>query len=287
MGLFDSLFNRRDRKIRELMIPALAMKLREFVIVDDDPNYVKYYFKFRNKEDEGEEFITVYRRLGSQLHYLSTMSRRAVWGPEFQTLSERGPWSMTITYLIEQGQRLSANTRPTREHFASKVGLFTPPQPTKPEARPVTQPRPAEYAVECYVGPTAERAGTHRRVSKAVFDNNDDAIAAAKELFSYYFNTERWNAEEYCVQVWIDKTAKQRSRTMETTIRELPSTGELEELAGRFFQRKTEDDGDIMMAVRAIYECIALRAEIENVIDTCSDMKTVAYLRDLREKTKH
>jgi hypothetical protein len=144
MGLFDSLFNRRDREIRQLMNPALAMKLREFIIVDDDPNYVKHYFKFRNKEGEDEEFITIYRRLGSQLDYLRTMSRRAVWGPEFQTLSERGPWSMTITYLIEQGWRLSANTRPTREHFASKVGPFAPPQPTNPEARPRRQPRPAE-----------------------------------------------------------------------------------------------------------------------------------------------
>jgi hypothetical protein len=65
MGLFDSLFNRRDREIQELMNPALAMKLREFVIVDDDPNYVKHYFKFRNKEGADEEFITVYRRVGS------------------------------------------------------------------------------------------------------------------------------------------------------------------------------------------------------------------------------
>jgi hypothetical protein len=144
MGLFDSLFNRRDRELRELMNPALAMELREFVIVDDDPNYVKHYFKFWNKEGEDEEFITVYGRDSSQLDYLRTMLRRSVWAPEFKTLSESGPWSMTITYLIEQGQRLSANTRPTRGHFASKIGPFTPSQPTEPEARPVTQPTPAE-----------------------------------------------------------------------------------------------------------------------------------------------
>jgi hypothetical protein len=144
MGLFDSLFNRRDREIQELMNPALAMKLREFVIVDDDPNYVKHYFKFRNKEGADEEFITVYRRVGSHMDYLRTMSRRAVWGPEFQTLSESGPWSMTITYLIEQGQRLSATTRPTRGHFAAKIESFTPSQRAKTEARPVAQPKPAD-----------------------------------------------------------------------------------------------------------------------------------------------
>jgi hypothetical protein len=144
MGLFDKLFNRRDREIAGLMNPLLAMKLKEFVLVDDDAVYVKHYFKFRNKEGKDEEFITVYRRVGSQLEYLRTVSRRAVWGPEFQTLSESGPWSMTITYLIEQGQRLSANTRPTRGHFASKIGPSTPSQPTKSEARPVAQPRPAE-----------------------------------------------------------------------------------------------------------------------------------------------
>ncbi len=144
MGLFGDLFNRRDREIAELMNPVLAMKLREFVLVDDDPSYVKHYFKFRNKEGEDEEFITVYRRVGSQLEYLRTMSRRAVWGPEFQTLSESGPWSMTITHLIEQGQRLSSNTRPTRGHFASKIGPSTPTQPTKSEAQTVEPPRSAE-----------------------------------------------------------------------------------------------------------------------------------------------
>ena len=38
------------------LTPLLAMKLRQFVIADDDPNYVKHYFKFRNKEGEDEEF---------------------------------------------------------------------------------------------------------------------------------------------------------------------------------------------------------------------------------------
>lgn len=144
MGLFDSLFNRRDREIRELMNPLLGMKLREFVIVDDDPKYVKHYFKLRNKEGQDEEFLAVYQRVGSQLDYLRTMSRRGVWGPEFQTLSESGPWSIAIIYLIEQGQRLAANTRPTRGHFASKIGPSTPSQLTKSEARSVERPRVTE-----------------------------------------------------------------------------------------------------------------------------------------------
>ncbi len=121
MGLFDNLFGRRDREIAELMNPLLAMKLKEFVIADDNTDYVKHYFRFRNKEGNDEEFIVNYRRLKSELEYLRTHWKRLSVDPEFRTLSERGPWSIAITYLIETGQRLSANTRPTRGHFASKV----------------------------------------------------------------------------------------------------------------------------------------------------------------------
>jgi len=136
MGLFDSLFGRRDREIAELMNPVLGMKLIEFVISNDDPNYVKHYFKFRNKNGEDEEFVTIYHRAGSQLEYLRTMSRRNVWGPEFQTLSESGPWSMTITSLLERGQQLSANTNPTRGHFSAKIGASTPLEPVRVTASP-------------------------------------------------------------------------------------------------------------------------------------------------------
>jgi hypothetical protein len=140
MGLFSNLFGRRDREIAELMNPVLGMKLQEFVIADDDPNYLKHYFKFRNKEGEGEEFICFYRRSGSQLSYLLTKSRRAVWGPEFQTLSESGPWSITITHLIELGQQLSTKTRPTRGHLASTI-LPEKPQATN-SAKATTSPPP-------------------------------------------------------------------------------------------------------------------------------------------------
>jgi hypothetical protein len=68
-------------------------------------------------------------------------------------------------------------------------------------------------------------------------------------------------------------------------IGELPSTEELEKLAQRLF---SEDDinTDTLMARGAISELIALRNAIEHVIETCTDLKTVAYLRDMMDKTK-
>ena len=146
MGLFDNLFGRRDREIAELMNPLLALKLKEFVIADDNTDYVKHYFRFRNKEGNDEEFIVNYRRFDSELNYLRTHRRCAVEfniavEPEFRTLSERGPWSIAITYLIETGQRLSASTRPTRGHFASKVSTESL---RDPNWVPPAAPAPAE-----------------------------------------------------------------------------------------------------------------------------------------------
>lgn len=66
----------------------------------------------------------------------------------------------------------------------------------------------------------------------------------------------------------------------------LPTTEELEQVADRLIH-ESDDRKDIMLAVGAIFECIALRDGIEHVLKTCTDRKTVAYLRDLREKIRH
>ena len=114
-----------------------------------DTDHVKHYFRFRNKEGNDEEFIVNYRRFKSELEYLRTHWKRLSVDPEFRTLSERGPWSIAITHLIDKGQRLSANTRPTREHFASKVSTDTlrdrnwvPPAASTPAENPKVSPQP-------------------------------------------------------------------------------------------------------------------------------------------------
>ena len=68
-------------------------------------------------------------------------------------------------------------------------------------------------------------------------------------------------------------------------IGELPTTEELEKLAERML-RENESEDDLMMAVGAISELIALRHAIDLVLVTCTDLDAVAYLRDMREKTK-
>lgn len=144
MGLFDRLFGWRDRDFREAMNPLPGMKLRDFVIVDDDPAYLKHYFRFRNKEGEDEEFIVAYGRVGPNLKYLSTLSRRSGWGPEFRALNETDPWSQSITYLIEEGRRRSAKAHLTRGHFASRIGPVTLSQQKKTGPRYAAQQQHAE-----------------------------------------------------------------------------------------------------------------------------------------------
>jgi hypothetical protein len=135
MALFDGLFKKRNRDIPESMNPLLGMKLRDFVVNDSDPVYLKHYFNFRNKKGADEEFIIFYHRDGPKLTYISTLSRRSAWGTEFQTLSERGPWSMAITYLVEQGHQLSAKTPSTADHFTSRIRPRTALKSTKPKAK--------------------------------------------------------------------------------------------------------------------------------------------------------
>jgi hypothetical protein len=145
MGLFDSFFNRRDRELRELMNPLLAMTLKEFVVANDDTGHLKHYFRFRNKESSDEEFIVNYRGFNSPLEYLGTHWKRLSVDREFRMLSDDGPWSMAITYLIEHGRQLAANTRPTRGHFSSRVSVKNPRTPNN-WAQPLGDPvRSTEY----------------------------------------------------------------------------------------------------------------------------------------------
>jgi hypothetical protein len=72
---------------------------------------------------------------------------------------------------------------------------------------------------------------------------------------------------------------------------ELPTIEELEELAEILLNEysianKSNPLGDeLIIAIGTIYECISLRKGIDRVIETCTDHKAVAYLKELMEKT--
>ncbi len=196
MGLFNFFF-RRDREIAEAMNPLLAMKLKEFVIADDDAAYLRHYFRFRNKEGNDEEFIVNYRRFESKLKYLSTQSRRVDWGPDFHTLSERGPWSMAITYLVETGQRLSVKTRPTRGHFASKVSTESrdpnrvPPAASTPTDKPKISPQPDAKRKPAATSPSPKTDTTRVSVDASKWqverkDSGIDGSQRSEEISQIY-----------------------------------------------------------------------------------------------------
>lgn len=123
MGLFDDIFGggkRRQREMDELMNPLLAYRLQHFVAFTADPSYLRHWFSFINKEDQIEEFITNYGVIDGHASYIRTHWKKP--GDDFfVTLSERGPWSIPITFLIELGKRLPANTMAPETHPARNV----------------------------------------------------------------------------------------------------------------------------------------------------------------------
>jgi hypothetical protein len=68
---------------------------------------------------------------------------------------------------------------------------------------------------------------------------------------------------------------------------ESPETEELEHLAERLLVDYSSPSNalgdDIIMAIGSIYECISLRNGIEHAVATCTDPKTVNYLKQLME----
>jgi hypothetical protein len=126
MSWLGKLFGKRD-VAEDILNPLGDKQLREFAVVEDDPAYTKHYFRFGSARGEIESFIVVYRRMDRQLTYLRTQAELpGVW-VGFQTLNEHGPWSITISSLIQLGERLAPQTRPTPGHLAANVsaGVLT------------------------------------------------------------------------------------------------------------------------------------------------------------------
>jgi hypothetical protein len=70
MGFLSDLFGgRRQREIDALLNPINGMTLREFAIADDDPAYLKHFFRSTKSEGKDEEFIAVYQRYGAAAVY--------------------------------------------------------------------------------------------------------------------------------------------------------------------------------------------------------------------------
>jgi CarD family transcriptional regulator len=149
MGLFDNIFGgkeRREREMDELINPLLGYRFQHFVAFTADPSYLRHWFSFINKQGQIEEFITNYRVLDGQASYLRTHWKKP--GDEFfVTLSERGPWLIPITFLIELGKRLPTNTMAPETHPARNVSPgslrhpdWRPPLDAAPQQAPPASP---------------------------------------------------------------------------------------------------------------------------------------------------
>jgi CarD family transcriptional regulator len=148
MGLFDNIFGgkeRREREMDELMNPLLGYRFQHFVAFTADPSYLRHWFSFINKQGQIEEFITNYGVLDGRASYIRTHWKKP--GDDFfVTLSERGPWSAPITFLVELGKRLPVNTMAPETHPARNVSpgpqrhpdWRPPPDATPKQAPPVS-----------------------------------------------------------------------------------------------------------------------------------------------------
>lgn len=162
MGFFSDLFGGgTSRDVERLLNPLLGSKLQEFAVVDADDVYMKHYFRFTDKGGKPEEFVVIYRRFDPELHYLRTHYRKA--GESFfVTVSER-VWSISISYLIEQGRQRASSARPQKNHLAAQVSAgelkhpdWKPPG-KPPEAKAPERPQPPPASP--YKAPVLESNG--------------------------------------------------------------------------------------------------------------------------------
>lgn len=149
MGLFKDWFDKRVRggptQMEEMMNPLLAWRLQHFVAIPADEGYRRHYFQFLNKEGSREEFIVFYADTIGGFQYERTAHRKQ--GEDtYVLLSERGPWSIPITFLNELGKRLPTNTQSPNGHHAAGVQLGRRPVSQEPAPTPQTQPSPPQSA---------------------------------------------------------------------------------------------------------------------------------------------
>jgi len=153
-----------DRKRRgytdmdELMNPMVAWRLKQFVCIpEDQEHWLRHYFQFLDKNSTRLEFIVFYAQTAGGWTYERTAYRK-LGEDAYSLLSERGPWSTTISALLDLGRRLPANTQSPVGHHAAGVSIErrprepdpppAPPRPAPPKADPpkMTKPVP-QFAV--------------------------------------------------------------------------------------------------------------------------------------------
>ncbi|WP_375312844.1 CarD family transcriptional regulator [Bradyrhizobium sp. A5] len=152
MGFFRDWFDRTVKggptEMEELMNPVLGWRLQHFVCIPEDrEHWLRHYFMFLDKEKARREFIVFYAQTAVGWSYERTAYRKQ--GEDgYSLLSERGPWSMTISSLLELGRQLPANTQSPNGHHAAGVSIERRPAPQpEPPPRPAPQPEPPKAAL--------------------------------------------------------------------------------------------------------------------------------------------
>lgn len=195
MGFFRDWFDRNVRggptEIEEMMNPLLGWRLQHFVCIPEDrEHWLRHYFMFLDKENDRREFIVFYAQTAGGWSYERTAYRKQ--GEDaYSLLSERGPWSMTISSLLDLGRRLPANTQSPQGHHAAGVNIERRPAP-QPEAPPRPAPEPPRSTRPVPVFTVGEHVVYPAHGVGKIIAIEDQEIAGAKvELLVIHFKTDK------------------------------------------------------------------------------------------------
>ncbi len=195
MGLFRDWFDKSVRggptRMEEMMNPLLAWRLQHFVSIPADEGYLRHYFQFLNKESRREEFIVFYGETIAGFQYERTAHRKE--GEDtYVLLSERGPWSIPITFLNELGKRLPANTQSPSGHHAAGVQLGRRPVTPEPAPTPPLRPQPPKPKTEAYGFSVGEHVVYPQHGVGKILAIEEQEIAGAKaEFFVINFKNDK------------------------------------------------------------------------------------------------
>ncbi|MCP1752039.1 CarD family transcriptional regulator [Bradyrhizobium elkanii] len=195
MGFLRDWFDRQTQKgpteVEEMPNPLLGWRLQHFVCIPAEQGWLKHYFQFLDKEGRREEFIVFYTDTIGGYSYERTAHRRQ---PEesYALLSERGPWSMSISFLIDLGKRLPANTQSPSNHHATGVHIERRPAP------PPQDPEPLQGQSTSHPSPAAHDfiVGEHvvypkHGVGKIMAVEQQEIAGNQVELFVIHFKTNK------------------------------------------------------------------------------------------------
>lgn len=176
-----------------MLNPLLAARLQHFVCIHDTPDrpFLRHYFQFLNKDGRREEFIVFYAHTIGGYVYERTAYRKQ-GEDSYSLLNDRSPWWTSISFLLDLGQRLPANTQSPEGHHAAEVQLERRPRSPEPAPSPKPkQPEPTPPDTKPHIFTVGEHVVYPRHgVGKLLAIEQQEIAGDKVELFVIHFKND-------------------------------------------------------------------------------------------------